>query len=64
LVIIICYNKNKFAIIKSRRFFKKNSTGQKPSTDLGRKVGGKLKINSNQFVIELVREYKLFFKKY
>jgi len=33
---------------------KENSKGRKPSTDLGRAVDGKLTINSNLFVTELV----------
>jgi hypothetical protein len=36
---------------------KDNSKGQNPSTDLGRPVDGKLTINSNLFVTELVGEY-------
>jgi hypothetical protein len=43
--------------INNRRFLKENSKGQKPSTDLGRPVDGKLTINSKLFVNELVGEY-------
>jgi len=40
--------------INNRRFFKKNSKGRAPSTDLGWSADEKLTINSNLFVTKLV----------